>query len=80
MVRTPRWVLESGDLEQDANLVLGLYNEAKEKADEAGKAGDGQEVSLEVLILKNRQGLSNVSTWLTFDQPRLEIKDKSSSW
>jgi len=72
---------ESGDLEQDANLVLGLHNKAKEEADEAGQPGKSQEVPLEVLILKNRQGLSNVSAWLTFDQPRLRIQDsRPGAW
>ncbi len=66
---------ESGDLEQDANLVLGLYNKVREETDEQGMSGNSQEQTLEVLILKNRQGQSNVSARLTFDPPRLRIKD-----
>lgn len=46
---------ESGDLEQDANIVLGLYNAAAE----------GVETDLiDVDILKNRNGLSGISTHL----------------
>lgn len=46
---------ESGDLEQDANIVLGLYNAAAEGA---------KTDLIEVDILKNRNGLSSISTQL----------------
>lgn len=67
---------EAGDIEQDANLVIGLYNEAMEKAQDEDRLLEEREVSLELAILKNRNGIMNEKTTLTFDRPILTIKDR----
>ena len=72
---------ESGDIEQDANLVLGLYTEAIEKLEEEGLSpGTKQdpEVDLQISVLKNRAGVAGRSYSLTFNRPILTIKDKNS--
>jgi DNA primase catalytic core len=71
---------ESGDIEQDANLVIGLYNKAVEDAEEAGQASQRiAEIQLEVL--KQRGGVQGARAYLTFDKPLLRLTDagKSSS-
>lgn len=66
---------EAGDIEQDANLVLGLYNEAMAKAEE-GKEEEKPEVKLELHILKNRDGeVSQKPIELTFNRPILAIEE-----
>jgi replicative DNA helicase len=48
---------ECGDIEQDANLILGLHNSAFEKAEEAGtKLNLSPPVETTLTILKNRNG------------------------
>jgi DNA primase len=66
---------ESGDIEQDANLVLGLLNPAMEKAQDEGGGYMGDEVELTLTVLKNRNGLVNEERLLTFNRPLLTIKD-----
>lgn len=71
---------ESGDIEQDANLILGLYTaamEEMEKEDYKAPAKPAAEVDMEVSILKNRGGISARSYILTFNQPVLRITDKA---
>lgn len=71
---------EAGDIEQDANLVLGLYNEAMEKAqDRGGEFSKSDEVKLKITVLKNRNGLVNEEAILIFNRPLLTIKDKDAS-
>lgn len=71
---------EAGDLEQDAHLVLGLYNESVAKMEE-GQQEKAREVDLKVSVLKNRSGLAGSSFVLSFDMPILKIKDKpKGSW
>lgn len=65
---------ESGDIEQDANLVLGLYNESVEKIEE-DKADRSRTAPLLVSVLKNRQGAAGLSSMLTFERPTLKIMD-----
>lgn len=67
---------ESGDIEQDANLVLGLYNDSQDKSDEAGKADPAETVDLRVRVLKNRGGRSGYYADLDFTRASLRIKDK----
>jgi len=74
---------EAGDIEQDANLVLGLWNETKNKEDEErerierrGTSHD-KVVDLDLLILKNRDGESNRTVTVTFNRPTLTITDKA---
>ncbi len=68
---------ESGDIEQDANLVLGLHNAAVEAAEESESAGQGQpEVPLEVVLLKNRAGVAGRKVVLNLQRPTFRIQDK----
>ena len=69
---------ESGDIEQDANLVLSLYTpevEAIEKADDVSKIP--AVVDMEVSILKNRGGASGRKITLSFNRPVLKISEKA---
>lgn len=69
---------ESGDIEQDANLVLSLYTPAiedMEKSDYVTKVSP--EVDMEVSILKNRGGASGRKITLSFNRPVLRITDKA---
>jgi len=69
---------EAGDIEQDASLVLGLYNPAMEKAQDEGGIPAGNEVKL--TVLKNRNGQVNEERTLVFNRPLLTITDNSSPW
>lgn len=51
---------ESGNLEEDANLILTVYNEAREKPDETFI----DPVNLDIKVLKNREGEANTKTIL----------------
>lgn len=67
---------ESGDIEQDANVVLGLFNEAIDQSEEDGAALSGaqeREQRLNVTILKNRNGIAGASVPLTFRPQTLTI-------
>ena len=68
---------ESGDIEQDANLVLGLWTEAAEK-DKDDKPGPGQVVPVEISVLKNRNGQANKQAILNLDRPCLKLTDTRS--
>ena len=67
---------ESGDIEQDANLVLGIYNKAMQEAEDANKALEDKEISLDIKILKNRGGITGKSFELEFIRPILTLQDK----
>jgi len=67
---------ESGDIEQDANLVIGLYNEAMDKAEDAETSLKDSVVALKLTILKNRDGIVNEKVCLEFNRPILTLKDK----
>jgi len=66
---------EAGDIEQDASLVLGLYNPAMEKAQDGEDIPAADEVELKVTVLKNRNGQVNEERSLTFIRPLLTITD-----
>ena len=69
---------ESGDIEQDANLVLSLHTPAiedLEKADSQTKVTTL--VDMEVSILKNRGGASGRKITLSFNRPVLRISEKA---
>lgn len=70
---------ESGDIEQDASLVLGLYNESADKAEDEQKEIAGAEVDLEVSVLKNRAGLTGARRVLKLNRPILTLKDQPAS-
>jgi replicative DNA helicase len=67
---------EAGDLEQDANLVLGLHNQAMEEAQDKQTQLTNRKVDLTITPLKNRNGIVNKTVTLEFDRPLLQIKDK----
>ncbi|MGD0233161.1 MAG: DnaB-like helicase C-terminal domain-containing protein [Syntrophorhabdales bacterium] len=67
---------EAGDIEQDANLVLGLYNEAMQMDEDSGEFSTENEVDLRVTILKNRNGVVNDDVTFTFNRPILTIEEK----
>ena len=67
---------ESGDIEQDANLVIGLHNKAMETAQDNGTTLRDPEVELELTILKNRDGIVNEKVKLKFNRPILTLTDK----
>lgn len=67
---------EAGDLEQDANLVLGLFNPSMEKAQDEQLQLKDRKVELKVTPLKNRNGIVNKTIKLDFDRPLLTITDK----
>ena len=68
---------EAGNLEEDANLVLSVYNESAEK--EAADGGTwGREVILELRALKNRDGAPNGKAELTLDSWTGKLKEAST--
>ena len=67
---------EAGDIENDAKLVLGIWNEAKEKAETKGESLTGRTVDLDLVVLKNRNGPSNQSISLVFDRPLSTLREK----
>jgi len=68
---------ESGDIEQEANLVLGLYNleEAKKEEDETASSVLLPRTDLELYILKNRAGVSGRKVRLELRGSILRITD-----
>jgi replicative DNA helicase len=72
---------EAGNLEEDANTVISVYNESREKEEDSkGDSYKGvREVELELKILKNREGEVNQTTTLLFDKWTGVIKDQNQS-
>ena len=68
---------EAGDIEQDASLVLGLFNKTAEETEETGQPSQAQEVELEISVLKQRGGIQGRKAILTFERPSLRITDKN---
>lgn len=71
------YLRESGDIEQDANLVIGLVNEAVADLDESGTV-TFKDADIRVEILKQRTGVAGRDCYLAFDRPVLRIEDKGS--
>jgi len=71
---------EAGNLEEDANTVISVYNESREKDEtEEGDSYKGlREVELEIKTLKNREGEVNQTAKLIFDKWTGLIKDKAN--
>jgi len=70
---------EGGDIEQDANLVLGLYTAAIEEMEkEDYQAPDKAQpvVDMELSILKNRGGLPGRTYIMSFNRPIYRVTDK----
>jgi len=72
---------EAGNLEEDANTVISVYNKNREMAEtEEGESYKGlREVELEVKALKNREGEVNQTALLTFDKWTGVIKDQDKN-
>ncbi len=72
---------EAGNLEEDANTVLSVYNESREKEEDAQGASyqSKREVELEVKALKNREGEVNRSAKLAFDKYTGVIADQKAT-
>lgn len=70
---------EAGDIEQDANIVLGLFNPAMEKAQEGEGILTDETIDLKVTILKNRSGQVNEEVTLSFNRPLLTIEEKEGT-
>ena len=71
---------EAGDIEQDANIVLGLWNKEKGTDDSPGRA---RQTELSIKILKNRDGQTtrpNDPKVLIFDQPIFKITDSQGDY
>ena len=68
---------EAGNLEEDANTVISVYNESREKAEtDTGESyQDKREVDLEIKTLKNREGEVNKMDKLIFDKWTGAIKE-----
>jgi DNA primase catalytic core len=68
---------EAGNLEEDANTVISVYNESREKAetDKGESYQDMREVDLEIKTLKNREGEVNKTAKLNFDKWTGAIKE-----
>jgi DNA primase catalytic core len=68
---------EAGNLEEDANTVLSVYNESREKDESSeGESYKGlREVELEIKTLKNREGEVNQTAKLIFDKWTGVIKE-----
>ena len=74
-------IREAGDIEQDANLMLGLWNEYKAKEERDKKDNSIERVAndpieLTVKILKNRGGATGDKISLDFNRPVLTITDQ----
>lgn len=71
---------EAGNLEEDANTVLSVYNESREQGETAeGETYQGKrEVDLEIKALKNREGEVNQTATLLFDKWTGLVKEKPS--
>lgn len=64
---------EAGNLEEDANLVLSVYQEAREN--DSDENINRKDADLEIKALKNRDGEVNRKTTLNFYRPTGHIKD-----
>lgn len=69
---------EAGNLEEDANLVLSVYNESREK-EEAGEGEGERTVELEIKSLKHRDGEVNRTANLNFDRWTYRIYDPAQT-
>lgn len=69
---------EAGNLEEDANLVLSVYNQSREQDPPDGSSW-GREVELELTTLKNRDGEPNATAKLTFDRWTGVVKE-GAAW
>ena len=73
---------EAGNLEEDANTVISVYNDSREQEENSqGETYRGvREVELELKILKNREGEVNQVATLLFDKWTGVITDKTPGY
>lgn len=73
---------ESGDIENDANLVIGLYNDTEDKRqqDTQSQAERPQEIALELTVLKNRNGAAGGRAMLSLHGRTYQIKESNSPY
>jgi len=71
---------ESGDIEQDANLVLALVNETKQAEEEADGKSLETTGTLKIHILKNRVGREGDSLALSWNKPVFKLTGKNNTW
>lgn len=69
---------ESGDIEQDANLIVSIYNGTVEALEE-GKAQKQEKQDVKISVLKQRGGLSGRKVTLSMLAPVLQITDQAQS-
>lgn len=69
---------ESGDIEQDASLVLGIYNKKAEDIDSQKETEAVEDNSIEVIILKNRFGVMTGTFNLKFDGSIFSVDDQEN--
>jgi replicative DNA helicase len=69
---------EAGNLEEDANLVLAVYNEWRGNIDSNNLDSAPRDTNLIITALKNRDGEVNRSATLVFDQHTGTIKEQHS--
>lgn len=67
---------EAGNLEEDANLVLSVFNLSREQENAPDGTSWGRVVDLELCTLKNRDGEPNAKAVLSFDRWTGAMKDK----
>ena len=72
---------ESGDIEQDANTILGVYNKAEAGVDEGDNDRESQKkkVDLKVNVVKGREGGGGSIFHLEFNRPVLKINSRPES-
>lgn len=70
------------DIVQDANLIIGLFNKAMQRAQETKESLKKSIVDLNLTIMKNRNGAVNQDFILKFERPLLRIKEwgESENW
>lgn len=71
---------ESGDLEQDANLVLGVYHPAMEQAELESQEENQQDTTLQIIPLKNRGGGAvQRNFFFNFHKPTLRLEPQQNA-
>jgi replicative DNA helicase len=68
-------VRESGDIEQEADVVIGVHNPAAPGGSENGADGVSLDTKLELKVLKNRNGLVNQVAKLNYNGATQRITD-----
>ncbi len=64
---TEEHLKEAGNLEEDANMIIALYNKSKDQPPEDGISWP-RRVNLDIKILKNRNGIANTKARLDYDR------------